>query len=89
MDFRIKMAAIFLRLLVMSEVKVITEMLKITAQCNYRHSEEGVDDAFPKEQAVSMWSPKLTSGTTTSPSAAREEVYLLFVCQQLLLMCAH
>ena len=37
MDFRIKMAAVFLRLLVMSEVKVITEMLKIIAQCNYRH----------------------------------------------------
>ena len=37
MDFRIKIAAIFLRLLVMSEVKVITEMFKIIAQCNYRH----------------------------------------------------
>ena len=29
MDFRIKMAGIFLRLLVMSEVKVITKMLKM------------------------------------------------------------
>ena len=35
--FIVVLTAIFLRLLVMSEVKVITEKLKIIAQCNYRH----------------------------------------------------
>ena len=28
--------------------------------------EEGFDDVFPKEQAIPMLSPKLTSGTSTS-----------------------
>ena len=42
-----KMAAIFLRLLVMSEVKVITEMLKIIAQCNYRHLCETIFKIVP------------------------------------------
>ena len=32
--------------------------------------EEGFDDVFPEERAVPMLSPKLTSGTSTSPSAA-------------------
>ena len=48
MDFRIKIAAIFLRLLVMSEVKVITEMLKIIAQCNYRHLCETIFKIVPR-----------------------------------------
>ena len=32
--------------------------------------EEGFDDVFPEKRAVPMRSPKLTSGTSTSPSAA-------------------
>ena len=32
--------------------------------------EEGFDDVFPEERAVPMLSPKLTSGMSTSPSAA-------------------
>ena len=32
--------------------------------------EEGFDDVFPEERAVPMLSPKLTSGTSTTPSAA-------------------
>ena len=32
--------------------------------------EEDFDDVFPEERAVPMLSPKLTSGTSTSPSAA-------------------
>ena len=32
--------------------------------------EEGFDDVFPEERAVPMLSPELTSGTSTSPSAA-------------------
>ena len=32
--------------------------------------EEGFDDVFPGERAVPMLSPKLTSGKSTTPSAA-------------------
>ena len=34
------------------------------------NSEEGFDDVFPVERAVALWSSKLTSGMSTSPSAA-------------------
>ena len=58
-----------------------TYLVKVGRQLRYAHVdhplrterenfEEGFDEVFPEERAVSMWSPKLTSGTSTSPSAA-------------------
>ena len=59
----------------------LTYLVKVRPQLHYVHvdhllqterenPEEGFDDVFPEERAVSMWSPKLTSGTSTSSSAA-------------------
>ena len=64
----------------------LTYLLKVGWQLRYVHAghllrterenseevldEEGFDDVFPEERAVPMLSPKLTSGTSTSPSAA-------------------
>lgn len=58
----------------------LTYLVKVGRQLRYVHvdhllrtervdSEEGFDGVSPGERAVSMWSPKLTSGTSTSPSA--------------------
>lgn len=57
----------------------LTYLVKVGWQLHYVHvhhllqserqnSEEGFDDVFPKEQTIPMLSPKLTSGTSTSPS---------------------
>ena len=39
-------------------------------QTEHKNFEEGLNDVFPEEQAILMLSPKLTSGTSTSPSGA-------------------
>lgn len=59
----------------------LTYLVKVGRQLRYvyvdhllrterENSEEGFDDVFPEERAVSRWSPKLASGTSTSLSAA-------------------
>ena len=64
----------------------LTYLVKVGRQLRYVHvdhllrterenseevlDEEGFDDVFPEERAVPMLSPKLTSGTSASPSAA-------------------
>ena len=59
----------------------LSYLVKVGRQLRYVHvdhllrterenSEEGFDDVFPAERAVPMWSPKLTCGTSSSPSAA-------------------
>ena len=59
----------------------LSYLVKVGRQLRYVHvdhllwterenSEEGFDDVFSEERAVPMWSPKLTCGTSSSPSAA-------------------